>query len=210
MTANPASAPSTPAVKKVALVSLSGDREFRKVRQHGQVIRHKYFQLRVTDYRPRYGEVWQPRAIIGIVVPKKTLKHAVDRNRVRRRVHEALRTLPELVPCRAILSPAALVLHAPFGELQVALARALGSFEPKRARAGGSTSGKAAGRAQGGGRPALAGREEAAGGNSAPPGSVPGRVNELPSADPATPDAAKDRPGRVRVRVPGATPGREP
>jgi ribonuclease P protein component len=127
----PASATPTPVVRKVALVSLSGDREFRKVRSHGQVIRTKLFQLRVTDYRPRYGEVWQPRAIIGIVVPKKTLKRAVDRNRARRRVHEALRTLPGLPPCRAILSPAALVLNAPFVELQAALGKALGSFDPK-------------------------------------------------------------------------------
>ncbi len=125
------SATPTPTARKVALVSLRGDREFRKVRAHGQVIRTRYFQLRVTDYRPRHGEVWQPRAIIGIVVPKKTLKRAVDRNRARRRMQEALRTLPGLVPCRAILSPAALVLDAPFAELQAALAKALGSFDPK-------------------------------------------------------------------------------
>ncbi|WP_407568811.1 ribonuclease P protein component [Deinococcus altitudinis] len=129
------SAVPSPTVRKVALVSLRGDREFRKVRSHGQVIRTRFFQLRVTDYRPRYGEVWRPRAIIGIVVPKKTLKRAVDRNRARRRVHEALRTLPGLPPCRAILSPAALVLDAPFAELQAALGKALGSFDPK-AKAG--------------------------------------------------------------------------
>jgi ribonuclease P protein component len=125
------SAVPSPSVRKVALVSLRGDREFRKVRSHGQVIRTRFFQLRVTDYRPRYGEVWRPRAIIGIVVPKKTLKRAVDRNRARRRVHEALRTLPGLPPCRAILSPAALVLDVPFAELQAALGKALGSFDPK-------------------------------------------------------------------------------
>ena len=125
------SAVPSPSVRKVVLVSLRGDREFRKVRSHGQVIRTRFFQLRVTDYRPRYGEVWRPRAIIGIVVPKKTLKLAVHRNRARRRVQEALRTLPALPPCRAILSPAALVLNAPFAELQAALVRALGSFDPK-------------------------------------------------------------------------------
>ncbi|WP_424951769.1 ribonuclease P protein component [Deinococcus sp.] len=130
MPPTPSATPSPPS-RKVALVSLRGDREFRKVRAHGQVIRTRFFQLRVTDYRPRYGEVWQPRAIIGIVVPKKTLRRAVDRNRARRRMHEALRTLPGLPPCRAILSPAALVLDAPFAELQAALGRALGSFDPK-------------------------------------------------------------------------------
>ena len=155
------SATSTPAVRKVALVSLTTDREFRKVRAHGQVIRHKYFQLRVTDYRPRYGEVWQPRAIIGIVVPKKTLKHAVDRNRVRRRVHEALRTLPGLIPCRAIISPAAAVLTAPFAELQTALGKALGGFDPKKARPAGK-----------------------AGGNSGKASGVQNRVNPTPAPTP--------------------------
>ena len=159
------SAVPSPQPRKVALVSLRGDREFRKVRSHGQVIRTRFFQLRVTDYRPRYGEVWRPRAIIGIVVPKKTLKRAVDRNRARRRVHEALRTLPGLPPCRAILSPAALVLGAPFAELQAALGKALGSFDPK-ARAG-----NRAGSSRGGGN--------TAGGNKA--GTPP--VKTVPSPE---------------------------
>ncbi|MGI8746886.1 MAG: ribonuclease P protein component, partial [Deinococcus sp.] len=63
-----------PEKRPVALASLRGDREFRKVRSHGVVVRQRHFNLRLTDYRPRYGEAWQPRAIIGIVVPKKTLK----------------------------------------------------------------------------------------------------------------------------------------
>lgn len=138
----------SPSARKVALASLRGDREFRKVRAHGQVIRTRFFQLRVTDYRPRYGEVWQPRAIIGIVVPKKTLKRAVDRNRARRRVHEALRTLPGLPPCRAILSPAALVLDAPFAELQAALGKALGSFDPKAKPRSSKSGGKPGGAGQ--------------------------------------------------------------
>jgi ribonuclease P protein component len=116
----------------VRLDSLRGDREFRKVRQHGQVLRHRLFSLRVADYRPRYGEVWRPRAIIGIVVPKKTLKRAVDRNRARRRVREALRTLPGLPQCRAILMPAPSVLTVPFGELQAALAGALAQAAGRR------------------------------------------------------------------------------
>ena len=63
-------------------------------------------------------------------------------------MHEALRTLPGLLPCRAILSPAALVLDAPFADLQAALGKALGSFDPKKARPaskGGGNSGKAGG-----------------------------------------------------------------
>ena len=115
----PPSSATAPAPRPaVALASLRGDKEFRKVRQHGQVIRHALFTLRVTDYRPRYGESWQPRAIIGIVVSKKTLKLAVKRNRVRRRVREALRTLPTLPPCRATIHPNVAALSVPFGELQ--------------------------------------------------------------------------------------------
>ncbi|AWN24465.1 ribonuclease P protein component [Deinococcus irradiatisoli] len=112
---------------------MRGEKEFRKVRAHGQVVRHALFTLRVTDYRPRYGETWQPRAMIGIVVPKKTLKLAVKRNRVRRRVREALRTLPGLPPCRATIHPNAAALGAPFAELQAALGQALsGQFKPRK------------------------------------------------------------------------------
>ncbi|GGL16175.1 ribonuclease P protein component [Deinococcus radiotolerans] len=110
----------------MALDSLRGDREFRKVRAHGQAVRDPLFTLRVTEYRPRHGEAWRPRAIIGVVVSKKTLKRAVDRNRARRRVREALRTLPGGLPaCRAILLPNPAVLTAPFADLQAALERAL-------------------------------------------------------------------------------------
>lgn len=110
----------------MALSSLRGEREFRKVRAHGSPVRGPLFTLRLAEYRPRYGEPWRPRAIIGIVVPKKTLKRAVDRNRARRRVREALRTLPAgLPPCRAILMPTPAVLNAPFAELQDALTRTL-------------------------------------------------------------------------------------
>lgn len=121
----------------MALASLTGDREFRRVRQHGAVVRDRLFTLRVTDYRPRYGEVWRPRATIGIVVPKKTLNRAVDRNRARRRVREALRTLPGgLPPCRAILLPNPAVLTVPFVDLQAALARAFAGTPGKGKRGG--------------------------------------------------------------------------
>lgn len=130
----------------MTLDSLRTDREFRKVRAHGVAVRDPLFTLRVTDYRPRHGEVWQPRAIIGIVVSKKTLRRAVDRNRARRRVREALRTLPGgLPPCRAILLPNPGVLRAPFPELQGALARAL-QKAPGRVRRGGGGNPSGAGR----------------------------------------------------------------
>ena len=118
----------TPRKRAVALRALKGEREFRRVRRLGVNLRTDLFSLKVTDYRPRYGQPWQPAAHIGIVVPKKVLKSAVQRNRVRRRVREALRTLPNsphaqlLPPCRGILFPTAEVLWTPFDELQAALA----------------------------------------------------------------------------------------
>ncbi|GHF46164.1 ribonuclease P protein component [Deinococcus metalli] len=125
----------------MALDSLRGDREFRKVRAHGVAVRDPLFTLRITEYRPRHGETWRPRAIIGIVISKKTLKRAVDRNRARRRVREALRTLPGgLPPCRAILLPNPAVLTADFAQVQGALGRAL-ARAPGRVKARGGNSG---------------------------------------------------------------------
>ncbi|WP_019585334.1 ribonuclease P protein component [Deinococcus apachensis] len=121
---------------------MRGDREFRRVRQQGVALRDPLFTLRVIDYRPRYGEVWRPGAIIGIVVAKKTLRRAVDRNRARRRVREALRTLPGgLPPCRAVLMPNPGVLTAPFPELQAALARVLAQVPGRVKRKGGGQGG---------------------------------------------------------------------
>lgn len=112
------------------LASLKSEKAFRQVRRYGAAQRGRLFTLHVTDYRPSYGKPWQPAAYIGIVVPKKVLKNATDRNRVRRRVREALRTLPQtlgqpLPACRAVLYPAPEALHAPFQELQAALAKAV-------------------------------------------------------------------------------------
>ncbi len=145
-----------------ALVALRGEREFRKVRQHGVVVRTPLFTLRVTVYRPRYGEVWRPRAMVGIVVPKKTLKHAVKRNRVRRRVREALRTLPALPACRATIHPTAACQGVPFDTLQTELRQALmrGLSTSASSKKAGKNAGKGAGKpkspqtAVGGGRSA--------------------------------------------------------
>ncbi len=135
--------------RPVALDSLRGDREFRKVRQQGAVVRDPLFTLRLTEYRPRYGETWQPRAIIGVVISKKTLKRAVDRNRARRRVREALRTLPGgLPPCRAILLPNPGVLTVPFPALQAALIRALAKAPGRVKKGAGGPKGGNSGRSQ--------------------------------------------------------------
>lgn len=158
----------------MALDSLRGDREFRKVRQHGLTIRDPLFTLRITEYRPRHGETWRPRAIVGIVVPKKTLKRAVERNRARRRTREALRTLPGgLPPCRAILMPNPGLLQAEFTAIQAALGRALSRAPGRVKRKGGPQGG-------GGGRP----KAGATGtGNPAAPHRVPDAV-PTPDAPP--------------------------
>ncbi|ANE43029.1 ribonuclease P protein component [Deinococcus puniceus] len=135
--------------RPVALDSLRGDREFRKVRQHGVAVRDPLFTLRLTEYRPRHGETWQPRAIIGVVISKKTLKRAVDRNRARRRVREALRTLPGgLPPCRAILLPNPGVLTATFPALQAALIRSLAKAPGRVKKGAGGQKGGNSGRPQ--------------------------------------------------------------
>lgn len=161
----------------MALDSLRGDREFRKVRAHGQAIRDPLFTLRVTEYRPRHGETWRPRAIIGIVVSKKTLKRAVDRNRARRRAREALRTLPGGLPaCRAILLPNPAILDVPFTDLQAALTRAL-NRAPGRGGKGGSGKGGAQ-KGSGGGNPRGGGRVPA----PVPPATQP--ALDSPEPDP--------------------------
>lgn len=114
--------------RPVALLSLKGERSFRRVRQHGLTLRRPLFTLRVTDYRPLHRQPYRPAAVVGVVVSKKTLKRAVARNRLRRRTKEALRGIP-LPPCRAVLMPNPTCLVVPFSELQAALAKAFAEAE---------------------------------------------------------------------------------
>lgn len=82
-------------------VALKGDAEFRKVRK-GPAIRTPYFTLRKVPYKPRHGQKYDPRPVVGIVTSKKALGKAVERNRARRRIREALR-LGSIPPCKAIV-----------------------------------------------------------------------------------------------------------
>ena len=128
-------------IRSYPLQSLKGEKNFRRVRRLGVGVRKPLFTLRAIDYRPRHGAAWRPAAQIGIVVPKKVLKNATDRNRVRRRVREALRTLPNspqaqpLPACRAVLFPNADVLRTPFALLQAEIAGALKQLPSKMERA---------------------------------------------------------------------------
>ena len=118
-----------PVHKAKRLSSLKGEGQFRKV-SAGFATRTPHFTLRRLPYKPRYGEKWEPHAVIGIVVSKKTLAHAVDRNRARRRVREALRVL-ELTPCRAMLILNASVLKLEFGALKSLLESVFSKPLPK-------------------------------------------------------------------------------
>lgn len=110
---------------------MRSEREFRQVKNKGVSYRHELFSLKLSEYRPRYQQPWQPSTVVGIVVPKKVLKKAVDRNRARRRLREALRCLPNLPACRVVFYPTPAILQVPFVELQEALAKALSSSQAK-------------------------------------------------------------------------------
>ncbi|MBB6099118.1 ribonuclease P protein component [Deinobacterium chartae] len=106
------------------MTSLKGDAEFRRVRK-GPAVRTPFFVLRSLPYRPRHGQPYRPQPVVGIVVSRKSLNKAVERNRARRRVREALRSI-SLPPCRAMLVLNPSVLEADFAELRRSLE---GAFE---------------------------------------------------------------------------------
>ncbi len=135
-----------PIPKAKRLSSLKGEGQFRKV-SAGFATRTPHFTLRRLPYKPCYGEKWEPHAVIGIVVSKKTLAHAVDRNRARRRVREVLRLL-ELSPCRAMLILNASVLKLEFEVLKSLLEEVFSKpilKGPPKARSNGSAGDKRGG-----------------------------------------------------------------
>jgi ribonuclease P protein component len=79
------------------------------VRQRGRRVRTEHLDVRVLVAAPVAGVaavtgVAEPRGRVGIVVPRH--KHtAVDRNRVKRRLRELVRTrlLPTLPPCDVVI-----------------------------------------------------------------------------------------------------------
>lgn len=101
------------------VIALKGDAEFRKVRQ-GRAVRTPFFMLRKIPYKPRPGQPYAPRAVVGIVASRKSLGNAVQRNRARRRVREALRLI-QLPACRAVLLLNEAVLAVPFETLKTSL-----------------------------------------------------------------------------------------
>lgn len=95
-----------------------GHGSLKYVYQHGRAIRSKLFNIRYA-YNPR-----RPHNRVAVVVPKKIAKAAVKRNRIRRRLFEAIRLeLPQLASHHDIVinvySPELIVI--PFEVLQTEL-----------------------------------------------------------------------------------------
>ena len=105
------------------LTSLRCKRDFHFLRQEGQVWRCALFKA-VYSIPSAQKETSSPIVKIGVVIPKKIAKHAVVRNRIRRRIKEALRaTLPgreRSVECLLFL-PRMTCYVKPFSEIQSAM-----------------------------------------------------------------------------------------
>jgi len=91
-----------------------GHGSLRYVYKNGQAIRTHFLTLKYTANPHRK----HPR--FAVVVSKKVLKSAVGRNRIRRRIYEAIRLsgLDETIPSDVvIIVSSSEILHQPAGEL---------------------------------------------------------------------------------------------
>ena len=103
-----------------------GHGSLRFVYSRGNVTRSKYFVCKYS-HNPRRTT---PR--VAVVVSKKVIKSAVKRNRIRRRMYEAIRLeLPNIVPqtdlVYIVVSPEVLVI--PHQELTSGISRTLQASE---------------------------------------------------------------------------------
>ena len=92
-----------------------GHGSLRYVYKNGQAIRTHFLTLKYTANSHRT----HPR--FAVVVSKKVLKSAVGRNRIRRRIYEAIRSsgVEEAAPCDVvIIVSSSEILHQPAPELQ--------------------------------------------------------------------------------------------
>lgn len=106
---------------------LKGEKLFRRARR-GVKINAKGLTIWADSFKRSRQSGGKKAPCVGIVVPKKVLKHATKRNRARRRIREALRTLPEgsLPACHAVIYPQPEVLNMPFSSLQEGLKKGFG------------------------------------------------------------------------------------
>jgi ribonuclease P protein component len=96
--------------------------ELDAVRQEGKRVRTEHLDVRVLAVSTSLMDVAAPQARVGLIVPRH--KHsAVDRNRLKRRLRELVRTrlLPALPPCHVVIRARA----EAYGDDFAALARQL-------------------------------------------------------------------------------------
>lgn len=105
------------------LMRLRGRKICERVLQKGYVWKGKTFLVRYIPGPPPHPSVHPGRSAlyVGTVVSRKLEKSAVKRNRMRRRVREALRVTlrdsPPLKTSQLLLSPRSASLNAPFTEM---------------------------------------------------------------------------------------------
>lgn len=95
-------------------------RDFARLRQHGQTVKHRLFIL-------SYGQNGQPHNRYGFIVSRR-LGKAVTRNRIRRRLREAVRVFDEAIISSQhnqghdiVLIARQVILQATFDEIRQAL-----------------------------------------------------------------------------------------
>ena len=101
-----------------------GHGSLRFVYSRGQVVRSKYFVMKHTVNHRRT----EPR--VAVVVSKKVIKSAVARNRIRRRLYEAIRIeLPNISQQTDLvfIVVSAEVLSSPAEDIRSSLSKALAS-----------------------------------------------------------------------------------
>lgn len=111
---------------------LSQSNEVVAVVRHGSGVNGRH--LRTVALRPRVsgdGPATQPGRFT-VIVSKKTAKLAVTRNRLKRRVREALRGLPVPANCWGTIFPRLSALDAPYPEIQADLKAWLKQWERSR------------------------------------------------------------------------------
>lgn len=120
------------------LERLRGRKIVSRVQQKGAIWKGKHLQARYIFGHPRHPAVRtdRPGVFVGILGSTKLSKRAVDRNRMRRRSREALRTalkpLQEFPSVQLLILPRSSSLHCPFTEIQNDIAVLLAFLQRQR------------------------------------------------------------------------------
>ena len=124
------------------LERLRGRKIVSRVQQKGILWKGKHLQARYIYGHPRHPAVRtdRPGVFVGTLGSTKLSKSAVERNRMRRRTREALRTslkaMPDFPTVQLLILPRSSSLSCPFAEIQTdisALLTFLHARSPKKA-----------------------------------------------------------------------------